>query len=112
MILLDEFPLQSLLNSKGEVDARVFPNFARLAERSNWYRNATGVSGFTQYAVPAVLSGQYPKAKLAPSYVQHPNNIFSLLAPDYRIRASRRSPSSATPRCATRPTSRAGATAE
>jgi Sulfatase len=87
MILLDEFPLQSLLNSKGEVDARVFPNFAKLAERSHWYRNATGVSGFTQYAVPAVLSGQYPKAKLAPSYVQHPNNIFSLLAPDYRIRA-------------------------
>jgi hypothetical protein len=87
MLLLDEFPLQSLLNSKGEVDARVFPNFARLAERSHWYRNATGVSGFTQYAVPAVLSGQYPKAKLAPSYVQHPNNIFSLLAPNYRIRA-------------------------
>jgi hypothetical protein len=87
MILLDEFPLQSLLNSKGQVDGRVFPNFARLAERSHWYRNATGVSGFTQYAVPAVLSGQYPKAKLAPSYVQHPNNIFSLLAPNYRIRA-------------------------
>lgn len=87
MILLDELPLQSLLNSKGEVDARVFPNFARLAGRSHWFRNATGVSGFTQYAVPAVLSGQYPKAKLAPSYVQHPNNIFSLLAPNYRIRA-------------------------
>jgi hypothetical protein len=87
MILLDEFPLQSLLNSKGQVDARVFPNFARLAERSHWYRNATGVSGFTQYAVPAVLSGRYPRAKLAPSYVQHPNNLFSLLAPNYRIRA-------------------------
>jgi hypothetical protein len=87
LILLDEFPLQSLLNSKGEVDARVFPNFARLAEHSHWFRNATGVSGFTQYAVPAVLSGRYPKARLAPSYVQHPDNLFSLLAPDYRIRA-------------------------
>src|SRR5687768_12442052 len=28
MILLDELPLMSLLNSKGEVDERVFPNFA------------------------------------------------------------------------------------
>lgn len=87
VILLDEFPLVSLLNSKGEVDGRVFPNFATLASTSNWYRNGTGVSAFTQYAVPAVLTGRYPQAGLAPSYVGHPDNLFSLLARDYRIRS-------------------------
>ena len=87
MLLLDEFPLRSLLDSKGEVDARVFPNFARLAKSSHWFRNGTGVNGLTQYAVPSMLSGRYPKEELAPSYVAHRDNLFSLLAPDYRIRS-------------------------
>ena len=34
-----------------------------------------------------MLSGRYPEQKLVPSYVEHPDNLFSLLAPDYRIRA-------------------------
>ena len=87
MILLDEFPLSSLLNSQGRVDERVFPNFARLAETSDWYRNGTAVSPFTQYAVPSVLTGRYPETKLAPSYLAQPDNLFSLLAADYRIRS-------------------------
>jgi hypothetical protein len=87
MIVLDELPLVSLLDSTGRVDGRVFPNFARLASTSTWYRNATAVNGFTQYAVPAMLTGSYPEEKLAPSYVDHRDNLFSLLAAHYRIRA-------------------------
>ena len=87
MVLLDELPLVSLLNSQGEVDERVYPNFARLAGTSHWFRNATGVGSFTSYAVPSMLSGRYPVKKLVPSYVDHPDNLFSFLAPDYRIRA-------------------------
>jgi hypothetical protein len=34
MILLDEFPLSSLLDARGRIDRRVYPNFARLADRS------------------------------------------------------------------------------
>ena len=34
-----------------------------------------------------MLSGRYPREKLVPSYVDHPDNLFSFLAPDYRIRA-------------------------
>jgi len=87
MLLLDEFPLMSLLDSKGEVDERVFPNFARLAKSSHWFRNGTAVNGLTQYAVPSMLTGRYPTKELAPSYVAHRDNLFSLLAPDYRIRS-------------------------
>jgi hypothetical protein len=87
MILLDELPLVSLLDSTGQVNEGLFPNFARVASTSTWYRNATTVNGFTQYAVPAMLTGNYPERKLAPSYADHPVNLFSLLAPDYRIRA-------------------------
>ena len=87
MVVLDELPLMSLLDSRGQVDARVFPSFAKLAEGSHWFRNGTGVSSFTSYALPALLSGRYPEQKRVPSYVQYPDSLFSLLAPDYRIRA-------------------------
>jgi hypothetical protein len=60
MVLFDEFPLRSLLDSKGQIDRRVYPNFARLADQSTWYRNATGVAGFTSWAMPAMLTGNYP----------------------------------------------------
>ncbi|HEX3213427.1 MAG TPA: sulfatase, partial [Actinomycetota bacterium] len=36
MILFDEFPLSSLLDSKGRIDRRVYPNFAELADQSTW----------------------------------------------------------------------------
>ncbi|MGH3099439.1 MAG: sulfatase-like hydrolase/transferase, partial [Thermoleophilia bacterium] len=68
MILFDEFPLSSLLDSKGQIDKRVYPNFAELAGQSTWYRNATGVAGFTPWALPAMLTGNYPDRARAPSY--------------------------------------------
>jgi hypothetical protein len=88
MIYFDEFPTMSLLNSKGVVDERVFPNFARLQQGSTWFRQATGVSGWTPIAIPPMLTGRYPQKRLAPSYVQFPDNLFTLLGDDYRIEAS------------------------
>jgi hypothetical protein len=84
---LDEFPQRALLDNKGQVDARLYPNFARLAAASNWYPNATGVSGFTPYAAPAMLSGRYPQKSLAPSYIEYPQSLFTLLAGTYDITA-------------------------
>src|SRR5215203_6585216 len=74
MIFFDEFPLKSLLDSKGQIDKRVYPNFAKLAGQSTWYRNATGVSGFTPWAMPAMLTGNYPAKVKAPSYTEYPDN--------------------------------------
>ena len=88
MIYFDEFPTISLLNGKGVVDERVFPNFARLQQDSVWFRHATGVSGWTPVALPPMLTGVYPSKKLAPSYVQFPDNLFTLLRDDYRVEAS------------------------
>lgn len=86
IVVLDELPLVSLLDSTGQIDSRVYPNFARLARTSHWFRNGTGVSPLTQHAVPAILTGRYPALE-PPSYVAHPDNLFSLLASDYQIRA-------------------------
>jgi hypothetical protein len=86
-LLLDEFPARVLLDDKGEIDKRVFPNFARLAAGSTWYPNASAVIGTTPNAVPAILTGRYPKRVVAPSYIEYPENLFTLLAGTYDIDA-------------------------
>jgi Sulfatase len=86
LIFFDEFPLASLLDSKGRVDRRVYPNFAEFAERSTWYRNATGVSGFTPTAMPAMLTGRYPSKMKAPIWYEYPDNLFTLLGGSYDLK--------------------------
>ncbi|WP_407952027.1 sulfatase-like hydrolase/transferase [Plantactinospora sonchi] len=87
MLVLDEFPLVSLLDAGGRLDARRFPNFARLAGESTWYRNASAVSGFTPYALPAMLTGRYPAGDQAPHYSRHPGNLFTAFGGAYQIEA-------------------------
>jgi sulfatase-like protein len=89
MVLLDEFPLTSLLDGKGQIDKRLYPNFAKLSGESTWYRNATAVSGLTQWAVPAMLSGRYPgkaQEEASPTAAQYPDNLFTLLGKSYPIK--------------------------
>ncbi|MEV4482905.1 sulfatase-like hydrolase/transferase [Micromonospora coxensis] len=87
MIVLDELPLVSLLGPDGRIDATRYPHFAELAAGSTWYRNATGVSGWTPYALPAMLTGRYPAQPLAPHYSQYPDNLFTALGGLYDVRA-------------------------
>src|SRR5690606_2962121 len=88
LLVLDEFPLVSLLGPDGELDVRRFPNFAQLARESTWYRDATGVSGWTPYALPAMLTGRYPAREGAPHYSQYPENLFTAFGDaGYQIRA-------------------------
>ncbi|BCJ56629.1 hypothetical protein Jiend_00510 [Micromonospora endophytica] len=87
MLVLDELPLVSLLGPDGGIDAERFPNFAALAAGSTWYRNATGVSGWTPYALPAMLTGRYPAEPVAPHYSHHPDNLFTAFGGLYDIRA-------------------------
>ncbi|ROT29870.1 sulfatase-like hydrolase/transferase [Micromonospora sp. HM5-17] len=87
MLVLDEFPLVSLLDARGAIDARRFPHFARLAGESTWYRNATAVSGFTPYALPAMVTGRYPARPDAPHYTRYPDNLFTAFGGVYRIEA-------------------------
>src|SRR4029450_3466082 len=86
MIFFDEVPLSSLLDAKGQVDRRLYPNFAKLAGQSTWYRNATGVSGFTPWAMPAMLTGNYPAKVKAPSYTEYPDNMLTLFGRHYDLK--------------------------
>jgi hypothetical protein len=78
-IVLDEAPLFPLLNSQGEVNAKRFPGFAELANSSTWYRNVLSTSQTTTDAVPAMLTGKFPKSGVGPVLANHPKNLFTLM---------------------------------
>jgi hypothetical protein len=82
---LDELPLASLLDTQGHIDAYNFPNLAWLAERSTWYRNATGTTQWTRDAFPSMLTGRWPSQPLAAHYRNYPYNLFALLGESYQL---------------------------
>ena len=86
MMLFDQLPLQSLIDSRRRINPTLFPNFAELAAESTWYRNYTATEPHTEFAVPTMLSGRSAtdrsKAALAADY---PDNLFSLLSGTHRL---------------------------
>ena len=86
LLVLDEFPGDTLLGPDGRVDAGRFPNFAALAGDSTWFHNAHTAYDSTTKAVPLVLDGIRPHPGTAPIVRDHPNSIFTALGSrGYRI---------------------------
>ncbi len=85
MIQLDEMPLASIMDTDGTVNEALFPNFARLADEGTWYRNAFSDSIATTQSVPAILTGVRGGEDAGPSYVDHPDNLFTLLGGSYEM---------------------------
>ena len=89
LLIFDEFPMTALLNDQEQVDAKRFPNFAALSRHSDWFRNALTVADATEQAVPAILTGDFPKPNGVASYTDHPRNLFTLFdSSSYRMNVS------------------------
>jgi hypothetical protein len=85
-LVFDEFSLNSLLDRELEIDSRRFPHFAEFSSNATWFKNATSVSQFTPIAVPALLSGKYPKSeRQLPVVASHPENLFTVLGRSHKI---------------------------
>jgi hypothetical protein len=85
LIVFDQFPTVSLLDESGQIDARLFPSLAGLARHSTWYRNATAVSDRTGFAMPAIVTGRYPRKGQLPRTQLLPDNLFTWLGQRYRV---------------------------
>jgi hypothetical protein len=85
MVMLDEFPLASLIDPNGNLRSDRYPNFARLAADGTWFRNAVTVEQQTEHSVPAMLTGAIPDQALEPFAGQYPNSLFTALAGSYRM---------------------------
>jgi hypothetical protein len=88
MIVFDELPITSLMNKDRLLDRTFYPNFAGLLEDFTWYRNTTTVSAWTETAVPALLTGKYPRRGLLPTLSDHPENVFTLLSGSHELKVS------------------------
>lgn len=78
-VVLDELSLEILLDEKGQIDARRFPNFHSLAESSYWFPRAVSNADQTNYSLPVLLTGTYPTRR-SPNHADYPDNLFSWLS--------------------------------
>lgn len=88
LIVFDELPTYALEGRNGRIDHSRFPTFASLARTSTWFRFATSPASDTYLAVPTIVSGARPRPERAPVAAAYPANLFSLLAPHYRLTVS------------------------
>ena len=89
LVIFDELPTNSLLDATGAIDAGRFPNIAAFTRGAYWFRNASTVAYSTSDAVPVILSGRHVPSEAAIPTLRHwPVNLFTALAPYYRIFAS------------------------
>jgi hypothetical protein len=88
MLVFDEFPIASVIDTEGQIQEDYFPALAELSNDATWFRNAVGTQQATRDAMPTLLTGisRVPGEKL-PHYADHPSSIFTLLGNDYEIDA-------------------------
>jgi hypothetical protein len=99
LLIMDEFPSDSLLDRNGRIDPVRYPNFAALAGDSTWFRNAYSVYDSTTKAVPLILDGMDPRPKTAADRGDHPHSIYDMFARrGYRIVDSEEASSLCPPR--------------
>ena len=86
MIVFDELTTTSLMNEKRSIDSQRYPGFSSLLPDFTWYRSAATVADTTDYAIPAMITGNYPGNKRAsPVYNNYPHNIFTVLGNKYKL---------------------------
>jgi hypothetical protein len=88
MVMLDELPVNTLVDDRGQIDADRFPGFAELARDATWFKNAYTIYDSTERAQPAIMDGNLPTREKQPISSDHPNSIFSLFAKTHRMNVS------------------------
>lgn len=87
MVIFDEFPTASLIDTEGNLLRERFPGFARLASDGVWYRQNTTVHETTTRAVPAILSGMETEKDSLPIVADHPRTLFTFLSETHDVSA-------------------------
>lgn len=84
-LIFDEFPTVSLMDPEGNINAELFPNFARLASTATWYPDHTVAAQWTWASVPSILTGRKATSFAMPSAEQYPDNLFTLLGKSHLL---------------------------
>ena len=87
LLIFDEFPVATIIDSEGNLLTDLFPSFSELASDGVWYRNGVGVRQQSEEAIPTILSGLGAGADSIPTSSDHPLTLFTLLSDTYDIAA-------------------------
>jgi hypothetical protein len=79
VLLFDELSLIEMLDTKDQINERLFPNFAKLSKESLWFPNAYGPYASTHLTLPAIWTGKSTSKHLPPSYSSYPDSFVNLL---------------------------------
>ncbi len=85
LIVLDEFPVTGIMRGDGSIIDTRYPNLARLADGSTWFRNAASESRTTYVSTPSILTGVRAGENDLPILGDHPRNYFSLFGDRYPV---------------------------
>jgi hypothetical protein len=80
VVVFDELPISTLMQSDGTINEERYPAFARLEAGSTWYRNASSVHNRTERALPAITTGNVLNDRLMPTFEEFPRNLLSLFS--------------------------------
>jgi len=83
MVVFDQLPLASILDGNGGINAARYPGFSALAADATWFRRATTTADLTGWAMPAIVTGNFPRPDRSPTAQQYPGNLFTLLGSSY-----------------------------
>jgi hypothetical protein len=91
IIIFDELSLLQIMSDPITINKSRFPGFYALSQVTTFYPNMTANAGYTDYAVPSILSGAYPELfgekKKANINYDYPKNLIKILSADYKIKA-------------------------
>ncbi len=79
-LVFDLLPVTALMDEHQNLDGERYPGFARMRAQSTWFRQARTVSRSTVQAVPALLTGLYPRKGALALLEDYPRNLFTLFA--------------------------------
>ena len=85
VLVLDELPVQTLMNAEGNIDSSRYPGFASLLDDFTWYRNTATMHHHTAKVLPMILTGGPARDDLEPSSLGYPNNLFTMLANSHDV---------------------------
>lgn len=85
VVVFDEMPVTALLRPDGTINDARYPNFARLAASSTWFRDAASESSQTYVSVPSLLTGVRASDDQVPTDADHPRNYYTLFGDRYPV---------------------------
>ena len=85
LVVLDEFPVTAIMRGDGSLNDTRYPNLARLAQQSTWFRNAASESQTTSVSAPTILSGIRSSPGDLPILEHNPRNYFTLFGDAYPV---------------------------